>query len=65
MTSEAQAALRRVIEKFTRNVRFCIICNQVNKALLRALLVAFIHLSIRVFARVLNFGNFGHADGLG
>jgi len=31
MTSEAQAALRRVIEKFTSNVRFCIICNQVNK----------------------------------
>uniref|UniRef100_A0A6U7XZ77 AAA+ ATPase domain-containing protein n=1 Tax=Eutreptiella gymnastica TaxID=73025 RepID=A0A6U7XZ77_9EUGL len=31
MTTEAQAALRRVIEKFTRNVRFCIICNQVNK----------------------------------
>jgi replication factor C subunit 3/5 len=31
MTSEAQAALRRVIEKFTRNVRFCIICNQVSK----------------------------------
>jgi replication factor C subunit 3/5 len=31
MSHEAQAALRRVIEKFTRNVRFCIICNHVNK----------------------------------
>eukprot|EP01004_Peranema_trichophorum_P005708 NODE_4558_length_1149_cov_46.257310_g4040_i0.p1 GENE.NODE_4558_length_1149_cov_46.257310_g4040_i0~~NODE_4558_length_1149_cov_46.257310_g4040_i0.p1 ORF type:complete len:374 (-),score=84.80 NODE_4558_length_1149_cov_46.257310_g4040_i0:26-1087(-) len=31
MTNEAQAALRRVMEKFTRNVRFCIICNHVNK----------------------------------
>eukprot|EP00668_Euglena_longa_P043514 GGOE01057931.1.p2 GENE.GGOE01057931.1~~GGOE01057931.1.p2 ORF type:complete len:375 (-),score=139.41 GGOE01057931.1:213-1295(-) len=31
MTHDAQAALRRVIEKFTRNVRFCLICNQVNK----------------------------------
>jgi replication factor C subunit 3/5 len=31
MTNEAQAALRRVIEKFTRNVRFCFVCNHVNK----------------------------------
>jgi len=31
MTTAAQAALRRVIEQYTRNVRFCIICNYVNK----------------------------------
>jgi replication factor C subunit 3/5 len=31
MSHDAQAALRRVIEKFTKNVRFCIICNHVNK----------------------------------
>lgn len=31
MTAAAQAALRRVIEQYTRNVRFCIICNYVNK----------------------------------
>jgi replication factor C subunit 3/5 len=31
LTSESQAALRRVIEKYTRNVRFCLICNYVNK----------------------------------
>ncbi len=31
MSSEAQAALRRVIEQYTRNVRFCILCNHVNK----------------------------------
>uniref|UniRef100_A0A6B2LAS0 AAA+ ATPase domain-containing protein n=1 Tax=Arcella intermedia TaxID=1963864 RepID=A0A6B2LAS0_9EUKA len=31
MTNDAQAALRRVIEKFTSNTRFCIICNHVNK----------------------------------
>eukprot|EP00039_Didymoeca_costata_P012256 m.175606 g.175606 ORF g.175606 m.175606 type:complete len:337 (-) comp15432_c1_seq2:1439-2449(-) len=31
MTNDAQAALRRVIEKFTRNTRFCIICNYVAK----------------------------------
>lgn len=31
MTQAAQAALRRVIEQFTKNVRFCIICNYVNK----------------------------------
>ncbi|KAJ3145955.1 hypothetical protein HDU86_000579 [Geranomyces michiganensis] len=31
MTQVAQNALRRVIEKYTRNVRFCIICNYVSK----------------------------------
>lgn len=31
MTSVAQNALRRVIEKYTKNVRFCLICNQVSK----------------------------------
>ncbi|KIJ55338.1 hypothetical protein M422DRAFT_199503 [Sphaerobolus stellatus SS14] len=31
MTNAAQSALRRVIEQYTRNVRFCIICNYVNK----------------------------------
>lgn len=31
MTSAAQFALRRVIEKYTKNVRFCLICNQVSK----------------------------------
>lgn len=31
MTKDAQNALRRVIEKFTDNVRFCIICNYLSK----------------------------------
>ncbi|KAH9821891.1 P-loop containing nucleoside triphosphate hydrolase protein [Melampsora americana] len=31
MTQAAQAALRRVIEQYTKNVRFCIICNYVNR----------------------------------
>ncbi|KAG1441348.1 hypothetical protein G6F56_011526 [Rhizopus delemar] len=31
MTNQAQSALRRVIEKYTKNVRFCIICNYVSK----------------------------------
>ncbi|KAI9009920.1 P-loop containing nucleoside triphosphate hydrolase protein, partial [Phycomyces nitens] len=31
MTTQAQAALRRVIEKYTKNVRFCIVCNYVSK----------------------------------
>ncbi|KAI9593276.1 putative RFC3-DNA replication factor C, 40 kDa subunit [Syncephalis fuscata] len=31
MTQAAQSALRRVIEKYTNNVRFCIICNYVSK----------------------------------
>uniref|UniRef100_A0A0R3RYU3 Activator 1 subunit 5 n=1 Tax=Elaeophora elaphi TaxID=1147741 RepID=A0A0R3RYU3_9BILA len=31
MTKDAQNALRRIIEKFTDNVRFCIICNYLSK----------------------------------
>jgi replication factor C subunit 3/5 len=31
MTQAAQNALRRIVEKYTRNVRFCIICNYVSK----------------------------------
>eukprot|EP00842_Homolaphlyctis_polyrhiza_P004381 jgi/Hompol1/4944/HPOL_000464-RA len=31
MTQAAQNALRRVIEQYTKNVRFCIICNYVGK----------------------------------
>lgn len=31
MSKDAQFALRRVIEKYTKNTRFCLICNQVNK----------------------------------
>ena len=31
MTYDAQFALRRVIEKYTYNVRFCLICNYINK----------------------------------
>ncbi|XP_071946391.1 replication factor C subunit 5-like [Antedon mediterranea] len=31
MTNDAQNALRRVIEKYTENVRFCMICNYLSK----------------------------------
>jgi replication factor C subunit 3/5 len=31
MTNDAQFALRRIIEKYTRNARFCFICNYVSK----------------------------------
>jgi len=31
MTNDAQFALRRIIEKYTRNARFCLICNYVSK----------------------------------
>ena len=31
LTADAQAALRRVIEKYTRVTRFCLICNYVSK----------------------------------
>lgn len=31
MTNDAQFALRRIIEKYTKNARFCLICNYVSK----------------------------------
>ena len=31
MTNIAQCALRQIIEKYSKNVRFCIICNYINK----------------------------------
>jgi replication factor C subunit 3/5 len=31
MTNDAQNALRRILEKYTENVRFCIICNYLSK----------------------------------
>ncbi|KAI9914510.1 hypothetical protein PsorP6_007624 [Peronosclerospora sorghi] len=31
MTNDAQFSLRRVIEKYTKNARFCLICNYVSK----------------------------------
>jgi len=31
LTEDAQFALRRVIEKYTQNVRFCLVCNYINK----------------------------------
>ncbi|MEW5299476.1 MAG: hypothetical protein WDW36_002491 [Sanguina aurantia] len=33
MTKDAQMALRRVIEKYTRNARFCLVCNYVSKVI--------------------------------
>jgi replication factor C subunit 3/5 len=33
MTAAAQAALRRVIEQYTRNCRFCFICNYLSKVI--------------------------------
>ncbi len=31
MTADAQSALRRIMELYTKNCRFCLICNNINK----------------------------------
>jgi len=33
MTTDAQSALRRIMEKYMKNCRFCLICNKVNKVI--------------------------------
>jgi len=33
MTVDAQSALRRIMEKYMKNCRFCLICNKVNKVI--------------------------------
>jgi replication factor C subunit 3/5 len=33
MTSDAQSALRRIMEMYVKNCRFCLICNKVNKVI--------------------------------
>lgn len=33
MTTVAQMAMRRIIENYVSNVRFCLICNHVNKVI--------------------------------
>ena len=57
MTNAAQFALRRVIEKFTRNARFCLICNYVSKvpAAPRPTLARFRSPIVRLVARGRSF----------
>ena len=58
MTNIAQSALRRIIEKYSNNVRFCIICNYINKIIpalqSRCIRLRFNPLSDHNVAKILN-----------
>ena len=58
MTYDAQFALRRVIEKYTHNTRFCLVCNYISKLILalqsRCITLRFSNLGDEVLYKRLN-----------
>jgi len=66
MTSAAQFALRRIIEKYTKTTRFCLICNYVNKIIpaLQSRCTRFRFLPLKYEASAMRLDQIAAAEGV-